>query len=66
VTMGNFLDKPITEKETFSGNIEGKKIQFAVSAMQGWRRDMEVPPHLCTSSIIVQLKLVLVRNKRGY
>lgn len=41
MTMGNFLDKPITEKETFSGNIEGKKIQFAVSAMQGWRRDME-------------------------
>lgn len=39
--MGNFLDKPITEKETFSGNVEGKKIKFAVSAMQGWRRDME-------------------------
>jgi serine/threonine protein phosphatase PrpC len=39
--MGNFLDKPITEKETFCGNVEGKKIKFAVSAMQGWRRDME-------------------------
>lgn len=39
--MGNFLDKPITEKETFESSVEGKHIKFAVSAMQGWRKDME-------------------------
>ena len=37
--MGLFLDKPKREKTVESG--EGNGLQFAVSAMQGWRVDME-------------------------
>ena len=37
--MGLFLDKPKREKTTEDG--EGNGLQFAVSAMQGWRVDME-------------------------
>lgn len=37
--MGAFLDKPRTEKETFTGS--GNGLHFAVSAMQGWRVEME-------------------------
>ena len=37
--MGLFLDKPKKEKTTESG--EGNGLRFAVSAMQGWRVDME-------------------------
>eukprot|EP00112_Aurelia_sp_Birch-Aquarium-sp1_P021189 Seg5636.1 transcript_id=Seg5636.1/GoldUCD/mRNA.D3Y31 product="Protein phosphatase 1B" protein_id=Seg5636.1/GoldUCD/D3Y31 len=37
--MGLFLDKPKREKATEDG--EGNGLQFAVSAMQGWRVDME-------------------------
>jgi len=44
--MGNFLDQPITEKDSFDGTVDGKGIKFAVSAMQGWRRDME-DAHIC-------------------
>ena len=39
--MGNFLDTPITEKETEVGTDTEKGISFGVSAMQGWRAQME-------------------------
>jgi protein phosphatase 1B len=37
--MGNFLSSPITEKETQTG--KGNGLEFGVSAMQGWRTNME-------------------------
>ena len=37
--MGNFLDTPITEKET-SVDQDGK-VAYGLSAMQGWRAQME-------------------------
>ena len=37
--MGNFLDTPITEKETEVGS--DKKMSYGLSAMQGWRAQME-------------------------
>ena len=37
--MGNFLDTPITEKETEVG--EGLGMSYGLSAMQGWRAQME-------------------------
>lgn len=42
--MGAFLEKPKTEKQTLSG--EGNGIKFGVSAMQGWRMEME-DAHVC-------------------
>lgn len=42
--MGAFLDKPKTEKSTGSG--EGHGIRYGVSAMQGWRMEME-DAHVC-------------------
>lgn len=38
--MGSFLDKPKTEKETHCDH--GNGMRAAVSAMQGWRVEMEV------------------------
>ena len=38
--MGSFLDKPKTDKET--ARSEGLGLRAGVSAMQGWRVDMEV------------------------
>ena len=37
--MGAFLEKPITDKATDKG--EGEGLRYAVSAMQGWRKEME-------------------------
>ena len=37
--MGNFLDTPITEKET-AVDRDGK-VAYGLSAMQGWRAQME-------------------------
>ena len=42
--MGAFLDKPKTEKTTASG--EGNGIKYGISAMQGWRMEME-DAHVC-------------------
>ena len=42
--MGAFLDKPMTEKTVCSG--EGKTLKYGMSAMQGWRKDME-DAHVC-------------------
>ncbi|GBG25566.1 Protein phosphatase 1B [Hondaea fermentalgiana] len=42
--MGSFLEKPVTEKETSeqSGELkDGGSLQYGVSAMQGWRVNME-------------------------
>lgn len=42
--MGAYLDKPITEKDTEDGamDLNGyKKLPYAVSSMQGWRKTME-------------------------
>lgn len=46
--MGAFLDKPKTEKDTVSGN--GNGIRYGVSAMQGWRMEME-DAHVCNTSV---------------
>lgn len=45
--MGAFLEKPKTEKVTAKG--EGCGIRFGVSAMQGWRMEME-DAHVCDTS----------------
>lgn len=37
--MGSFLDKPKTEKTTCSG--QGNNLSYGLSAMQGWRIEME-------------------------
>ena len=37
--MGSFLEKPLTEKDTHRG--DGPGLQWASSAMQGWRVNME-------------------------
>lgn len=42
--MGVFLDKPKTEKTTVAGS--AKSLKYGVSAMQGWRTDME-DAHIC-------------------
>ena len=39
--MGNFLDTPITEKETEVGEDAAKGLKYGISAMQGWRAQME-------------------------
>jgi serine/threonine protein phosphatase PrpC len=39
--MGNFLDTPITEKETSVGDDQKTGLSYGVSAMQGWRAQME-------------------------
>ncbi len=46
--MGAFLDKPKTEKLTASG--EGNGLRYGVSAMQGWRMEME-DAHVCELSL---------------
>ena len=45
--MGVFLDKPKTEKTTAVG--ETKSLRYGVSAMQGWRTDME-DAHICNTA----------------
>jgi len=37
--MGNFLDAPITDKETITDSVGN--LRYGMSAMQGWRVDME-------------------------
>ena len=44
--MGAFLEKPKTEKTTDKG--EGCGIRYGVSAMQGWRMEME-DAHVCNT-----------------
>jgi len=39
--MGNFLDTPITDKETEVGEDESKGFCYGLSSMQGWRSHME-------------------------
>jgi len=39
--MGNFLDTPITEKETEVGSDAKTNLSYGLSAMQGWRAQME-------------------------
>lgn len=46
--MGAFLNSPKTEKETCNG--EGNGIKYGVSAMQGWRMEME-DAHICSTSL---------------
>ena len=45
--MGAFLEKPKTEKTTAQG--EGCGIRYGVSAMQGWRMEME-DAHVCQTN----------------
>ncbi|XP_014242524.1 protein phosphatase 1B-like [Cimex lectularius] len=37
--MGNFLEKPVTDKRNFHG--EGNSLRYGVGSMQGWRTEME-------------------------
>ena len=46
--MGAFLDKPKTDKITVSGEANG--IRYGVSAMQGWRMEME-DAHVCKTNL---------------
>ena len=46
--MGAFLEKPKTDKVTSHG--EGKGLKYGVSAMQGWRMEME-DAHVCNTEI---------------
>lgn len=46
--MGAFLEKPKTEKTTSSGECKG--LRYGVSAMQGWRMEME-DAHVCNTDI---------------
>eukprot|EP01147_Barroeca_monosierra_P003292 gene3291-5982_t len=39
--MGQFLEKPNTDKESHSGVIQDPNISYALSSMQGWRMHME-------------------------
>lgn len=39
--MGNFLDTPMTEKETLVEEEPAKNLAYGASAMQGWRASME-------------------------
>ena len=39
--MGNFLDTPITDKDTDVGECSTTKLSFGTSSMQGWRAQME-------------------------
>jgi len=39
--MGNFLDTPITDKDTEIGADPEKNMSYGLSAMQGWRSHME-------------------------
>lgn len=39
--MGNFLDTPVTRKETEVGVEPQKELSYGLSAMQGWRAQME-------------------------
>ena len=44
--MGAYLDKPKVEKEGEASGREGF-LSYGVSAMQGWRIDMEVTYRWC-------------------
>lgn len=46
--MGAFLEKPKTDKTVDSG--ESKGLRYGVSAMQGWRMEME-DAHVCNTDI---------------
>ena len=49
--MGAFLEKPKTEKITTQG--EGCGIRYGVSAMQGWRMEME-DAHVCETNFVLK------------
>lgn len=49
--MGAFLDKPKTEKITSHG--EGDGLKYGVSAMQGWRMEME-DSHVCETNFFLK------------
>ncbi len=46
--MGAFLDKPKTKKFVLDG--EGNGIKYGISAMQGWRMEME-DSHICATNV---------------
>ena len=46
--MGSYLSQPVTEKETSYG--ESSAMRYAVTAMQGWRTEME-DAHLTLTNV---------------
>ena len=53
--MGNFLEKPITDKLSHEGESNG--LRYAASSMQGWRTEMEV----CHLSMICSIMTFVLR-----
>jgi len=54
--MGSFLDKPKTEKHERSDSNTETQIRYGMSAMQGWRIDMEDAHTLVTSLPVNAMK----------
>ena len=65
--MGAYLDTPITDKHTETGS--GHDSRFAVSSMQGWRRNMEddhvTIPEIATSRDGAKISIYAVFDGHG-
>ena len=65
--MGAYLDTPITDKHTETGS--GHDSRFAVSSMQGWRRNMEddhvAIPEIATSRDGAKISIYAVFDGHG-
>ena len=46
--MGAYLSKPVTEKQSSDGEfvVGGRTVRYGVTAMQGWRIEMEVREYI--------------------
>lgn len=60
--MGIYLMKPNTEKQTTTG--KNTLLEFAQSAMQGWRTSME-DAHICKMDIVPDVHLFAVFDGHG-
>jgi len=60
--MGVLLSTPITEKETIAG--ENNRVNYAASAMQGWRTQME-DAHIVAPDIAPEISLFGVYDGHG-
>lgn len=60
--MGIYLSKPNTTKDSQVG--ENEKMSFGVSAMQGWRTNME-DAHICNTNLTDSTALFAVFDGHG-